>query len=65
MYTASPEKDQLGTKAKKMATPLSHDCCLIIVLQCSGKKILQSGCARKQVTINMAGPLSGHFHQKQ
>ena len=56
MYTTSPEKDQLGAKAKKMATPLPHDCCLIIVLQCSGKQILQFGCARKQVTINMGEP---------
>ena len=55
IYPGSLGKHQLGAKANGTSPP--HNCGLIIVLQCSGKKFLQSGFARKQVTINMAGPL--------
>ena len=49
-------KTSTWSKGNKDGNSFPHNCCLIIVLQCLGRKFLKSDGARKKVALNMTGP---------
>ena len=49
-------KTSTWSKGNEDGNSSPHNCFLITVYQCPGRNILQFGCQRKQVTVNMTGP---------